>query len=253
MLKKVGFTLAEVLITLGIIGVVAAITIPTLIARHQQEVKIVKLKKIVSMVEQALKMSEAEHGDISEWSCESYGTDTECNKEQAAFFKEYFFKYIRVNAYCGTYAKYKTNCENSSGSYFVSSMDGRSTYYYLNSYIGAQYVITNGAILAVSAIKLNSGMTFVFGVNVDGPYSKPIWGRNSFNFYTQDGKSAIDWAFSANTSNSALINYSYGGCNKKNGTGQSCITLIVKNGWSLPTKDDFETWGGSSAAEIYPW
>lgn len=34
---KFGFTLAEVLITLGIIGVVAAITIPNLIANHQKK------------------------------------------------------------------------------------------------------------------------------------------------------------------------------------------------------------------------
>ena len=33
---KLGFTLAEVLITLAIIGVVAAMTIPTLIANYQQ-------------------------------------------------------------------------------------------------------------------------------------------------------------------------------------------------------------------------
>ena len=32
---KFGFTLAEVLITLGIIGVVAAMTIPVLITTHQ--------------------------------------------------------------------------------------------------------------------------------------------------------------------------------------------------------------------------
>ena len=35
--NKKGFTLAEVLITLGIIGVVAAMTLPTLIAKHQEK------------------------------------------------------------------------------------------------------------------------------------------------------------------------------------------------------------------------
>lgn len=35
--NKKGFTLAEVLITLGIIGVVAAITIPTLIANTRSQ------------------------------------------------------------------------------------------------------------------------------------------------------------------------------------------------------------------------
>ena len=34
---KKGFTLAEVLITLGIIGVVAAMTIPTLVTQNQQK------------------------------------------------------------------------------------------------------------------------------------------------------------------------------------------------------------------------
>ena len=37
MTKRFGFTLAEVLITLAIIGVVAAMTIPTLIANYQQK------------------------------------------------------------------------------------------------------------------------------------------------------------------------------------------------------------------------
>lgn len=35
--KKFGFTLAEVLITLGIIGIVATMTIPVLISNHQNE------------------------------------------------------------------------------------------------------------------------------------------------------------------------------------------------------------------------
>lgn len=34
-MKKYGFTLAEVLITLGIIGVVAALTIPTLMQNYK--------------------------------------------------------------------------------------------------------------------------------------------------------------------------------------------------------------------------
>ena len=37
-LKKAAFTLAEVLITLGIIGVVAALTLPTLIEHHKEKV-----------------------------------------------------------------------------------------------------------------------------------------------------------------------------------------------------------------------
>ena len=36
--KKLAFTLAEVLITLGIIGVVAALTLPALISNYKKQV-----------------------------------------------------------------------------------------------------------------------------------------------------------------------------------------------------------------------
>lgn len=42
-----GFTLAEVLITLGIIGVVAAMTMPTLVEKHKEQVTVAKVKKIL--------------------------------------------------------------------------------------------------------------------------------------------------------------------------------------------------------------
>ena len=48
------FTLAEVLITLGIIGVVAAITIPTLMANYQKAQYVTALKKAYSQINQVL-------------------------------------------------------------------------------------------------------------------------------------------------------------------------------------------------------
>ena len=48
MKKQNAFTLAEVLITLGIIGVVAALTMPTLIQNYKEKVLIVQAKKVYS-------------------------------------------------------------------------------------------------------------------------------------------------------------------------------------------------------------
>ena len=58
--RKRAFTLAEVLITLGIIGVVAALTIPTLISNYQKKVTVAKLKYAYSVLIGAFKMAEVD-------------------------------------------------------------------------------------------------------------------------------------------------------------------------------------------------
>lgn len=60
--RFVAFTLAEVLITLGIIGVVAALTIPTVISSVQHKELEVGLKNAYSTLSEALKMYEQENG-----------------------------------------------------------------------------------------------------------------------------------------------------------------------------------------------
>ena len=52
--RKGAFTLAEVLITLGIIGVVAALTLPSLIQNHHEQVLENKLKKMYSTISQGI-------------------------------------------------------------------------------------------------------------------------------------------------------------------------------------------------------
>ena len=61
-LKNKAFTLAEVLITLGIIGVVAAMTIPTLMTKYQKHVALTRLKKTYSQLNQVFKLLNEEQG-----------------------------------------------------------------------------------------------------------------------------------------------------------------------------------------------
>ena len=61
MTKRFGFTLAEVLITLGIIGVVAAMTIPTLISNTNGAKFRSQFKKALSTLNQAGLMSQAQY------------------------------------------------------------------------------------------------------------------------------------------------------------------------------------------------
>ena len=66
-IKSAAFTLAEVLITLGIIGVVAAMTLPTLINETQRKQDGVKIKKFYSIMQQAIIMSERDNGSAADW------------------------------------------------------------------------------------------------------------------------------------------------------------------------------------------
>ena len=54
------FTLAEVLITLGIIGIVAAMTLPALIQKNNNQVVEARLKKFYSVMNQAIIQAEAD-------------------------------------------------------------------------------------------------------------------------------------------------------------------------------------------------
>lgn len=63
--KKSGFTLAEVLIILGIIGVVASITIPMLIANYQKKQTVTKLQKAISVINQAYRLAYDDVGEAT--------------------------------------------------------------------------------------------------------------------------------------------------------------------------------------------
>lgn len=78
---KKAFTLAEVLITLGIIGIVAAMTIPTLISSYQERATVSKVIKAYSMINQAFQLAKLEYGDIRGWFSDDAGAYIDENGE----------------------------------------------------------------------------------------------------------------------------------------------------------------------------
>lgn len=96
------FTLAEVLITLAIIGVVAALTIPTLIQSYKVKQASAQLKKFNSVMRQAVMLSEIENGSIFTWKRnanikdENNEADYSANALEATeYFNTYLAKYIK--------------------------------------------------------------------------------------------------------------------------------------------------------------
>ena len=75
--RNAAFTLAEVLITLGIIGVVAALTMPSLIANHKYKVLQTQFKKAYSDLNQASKLFQVHNGiSVSDFSATNTAKNT---------------------------------------------------------------------------------------------------------------------------------------------------------------------------------
>lgn len=116
---RYGFTLAEVLITLGIIGVVAAMTLPVLIGKWQKLVTVNKLKAAYSLISQAIEHAESDYGSVKDW---TFGdADNFTNKYIRPYYEilsvydrgtlpSGFHHYCRNGEICDSYASF-TNAQ----------------------------------------------------------------------------------------------------------------------------------------------
>ncbi len=92
------FTLSETLITLAIIGIVAALTLPSIIQKHQERVRIVKLKKVYNILSTAFNAAVLENGKVNTWTTQltNRNNTTEQDKDINNIMKQYL-KYVK---YC---------------------------------------------------------------------------------------------------------------------------------------------------------
>ena len=123
--KQAAFTLAEVLITLGIIGIVAALTMPALIQNHKKSEASARLKKFYSTMQQAILLSENDNGSAKQWtkvdSIEK-DPDTGLYDDADAENTEIYF-----NTYLKKYLKYlKTEKDEETNLFKVMLTDGSS-------------------------------------------------------------------------------------------------------------------------------
>ncbi len=88
--KKFAFTLAEILITLGIIGIVAAMTISTLMSKIQEKRYTTQYKKIFNELNQTMKMLENDKNSPI----------TMCKSFDYTCFRDLFATKIKVSHTC---------------------------------------------------------------------------------------------------------------------------------------------------------
>ena len=94
--KALAFTLAETLIVMGIIGVVAALTIPNLNSSTADKEKVAKLKKVYSNLQDAFGRAEAVYGPFDEW----FQADT-TNSTRSSRFSERMLEFMKTSRNCG--------------------------------------------------------------------------------------------------------------------------------------------------------
>lgn len=241
---KKGFTLAEVLITLGIIGVVAAITLPTLIQNYQKIVWVNQLKKSYSLIEQGFQKMMVDEGvdklrDVSfisslEDDC-FYGDDRgECKSFYSALKNYFKGEYRKINRkMCFLWDN--SICDENYDDIYLSLTDGTD--------ISIIYV-PSGRVddSRCKNIKLNGGhmCSFVGFVltDINGKKGPNVYGRDIFSFYISDegklyGQGGKDYYLYNNSGNLSGYTLGFECIGKKFSDGSGCTGYIIENGWKM--------------------
>ncbi len=231
-MKKRAFTLAEVLITLGIIGVVAAMSIPSLFLKYRKEQTLNRLKRAISVINQAYKMS---YNDLGE----PINSNLKMNARE--YIMTYWAPYIKISNLCVKYSDcgYKSVEPHSyaNGTHATWWIAGKS-----DSVNGTRVSFkTSDGILYLPMFATpkddGSGETIeMLSIIVD------INGADGPNKYGQD----VFWLTRVPTGNGEIKLYGYdktdaqvnANCSS-GGTGEYCAEKIRRDGWKI-TKD-------------YPW
>lgn len=117
MKRKSGFTLAEVLITLGIIGVVAAMTIPTLMNQTGQAEFKTGFKKAVSVLNQAVTMSVALDST-------DFSSLTTADNAAGSIYNMFISRMNVISTIAGTSASLGTAFQTAAQNYILYFNDG---------------------------------------------------------------------------------------------------------------------------------
>ncbi len=241
--KQKSFTLAEVLITLGIIGLVAEMTLPNLIQSFQKVVYVTSLKKAYTEFNQVLKQMSADKGCVDDLKCSGlFATGT-----TAQTFGDEFVKYVKVVKNCGMTTG--QNCWSDSTNF---DWDGKSAnYYYINNRSDHyKFITADGMSISITRVGVDdcgsnssSGalgyMSQVCGqmfFDINGSKEPNDPGRDVFTFFITNGKGALLYPYAGKDHVGYWWNYNainYCSASNPDKTGWFCSGRITENGWVM--------------------
>ncbi len=236
-IKKIfAFTLAEVLITIGVIGVVAAITIPSLITKSHRIIVENRLKDSYSIISNAVKMAEEEWGVGFE---PTDGlTSTGWSPRSSKFvFDKYFRPFMKIN-----YEYSQDDCVELSKAYGQNPNSGM----YID-YNGACYSLPNGTSIIFWAGRKDIDSPYLMTVQfrINPAKKKQIDGIDVFGFQIVNSNNGL-----VVTSGLEQIGFEISdeklieACGSDSdripvngywwGRNAFCLELIKRNGWKIP-------------------
>ena len=235
--KKAAFTLAEVLITLGVIGIVAALTIPGMIANHQKRVTAESVKKAYAILTQVQAMAENDRGMASDW---GYRKVDELDK----WVQTYFEPYVKVIS--------SGKCSGGKSCYGISYMY-RMGYNVASNSANARaphYMVVTGGVPVAYSFFRYSGELYEpvtrIRVYLRNPKRYAFVGKDVFTFtFDNREKNPHFLPYASNYSREQILapHEMNGSCNLKTGeggywmAGDACAALIMKDGWQIT--DDY--------------
>ena len=242
--QKTAFTLAEVLITLGIIGVVAAMTMPSLIANYQKKQTVAQLKKAYSVLSQAVERSVLDNGEIENWDWSNISNPDK-------FGDQYILPYLTGVDPNARYLGFR------KGNRYWKSLDGTfdSSGSYSNSY--PLYGLPDGMLFKFCGLNfvdnpVNKYKTHLrINIDVNGDRGPNKYGRDVFVFslfpFANSSKGKLVPGTNEQCSGGEIHNdlsrdyLVSSGCatckSDHTGSGYGCAAVIIKDGWEI--KDDY--------------
>jgi len=226
--KRLGFTLAEVLITLGIIGVVAAMTIPNLMAKYNDIQNASKMKEVYSILQQMM-ISANDAGAI-----EAVNTNNEIAKMKS-WFQEYFLPYIKVSAVCyDTAGCWHGKTKTPAGLNNDVNQSERGC-----GFATVSFVLNNGAVVCMDdfgadqlwtsfGVKSTAQTNLAFYIDLNGSSKPNILGKDIFIAVFDAEKGTFVPAGNDRTKDEIRQNCS------KTGTGYYCLAKVIDNSWEFP-------------------
>ncbi|MBO8430083.1 type II secretion system protein [Spirochaetes bacterium] len=167
--RKAAFTLAEVLITLGIIGVVAAMTLPSLVNKYREQEIITRVKKTYTSIAQALELVQANYGTPGD------NSSLFAKGRSSAEITKELSKYFNGARYCEAGANAK-GCKNLNYKIkYASLLQSGATGAQMTNMTGyPRIVLNNGVVLAIGTKNSDCADYVVSGnsYNSDGSIKK---------------------------------------------------------------------------------